>query len=290
MSIEQAREGSSVRSALHAAFERALVDFGATSAGEPIFGWRDRSVGAVVLVAGTHRWLRVVWSHERWARGQWWTGNQDAEAVQGLVKPHVLCVREHVVAPLVYRAELATLLPGQPVSETAVLRSVPELEAGWWHALERSMASIGSVSTERTAVDPSSVSQRISVFFGISVIVDTRRWRPCHGDLTWANVHAHPFAVADWEAWGRAPSGYDAAFLLGHSLLVPAVTHEIETRFGQELDSDDGVVAQLYVMTKLLTRADGGENRDLVGAVHRRVDRLIGQRTRTGLTRQGEHS
>jgi len=46
-------------------------------------------------------------------------------------------------------------------------------------------------------------------------------WTAAHADLHWANVLAPDCALVDWEGWGLAPAGYDAATLYVHSLLAP---------------------------------------------------------------------
>jgi hypothetical protein len=59
---------------------------------------------------------------------------------------------------------------------------------------------------------------------------------------------------------------------------VPHVADQIARRFRRDLESEGGIVSQLYVMTKLLTRADAGEHEHLVPALHRHVGRLLGAR------------
>lgn len=269
---------TSVRTAMRAAHARALSEMGARGLGRVRFGWRDRSIGSVVEHAGAQVWLRVVRSRRAQAGGDWWTGNLDASTLVGIPKPRVLDVRAWEDTSLVYRAELMSLLPGRACASSAVLERVPRLGDSWWDALVQSLGTVSRATTERRVLDPETVQRRISVFFGIDLDVDPSAWVPGHGDLHWNNLHCDPFAIADWEAWGLAPRGYDAAFLLGHSLGVPRIAERISRLFRADLESDGGVVSQLYVMTRLLARADAGENVALVPAVHRHVGRLLGAR------------
>jgi len=269
---------TAVRTALRLAYSRALADFGLDAIGRARFGWRDRSIGSVVERAGTRQWLRVVWSRRQWARNAWWTGNQDAAMITGVEKPRLLDVRAWEEGPLVYRAELMSLLPGRACAPTSVLARTPGLDESWWTDLERNLDAVAVTATDRTMLDPEIVRRRITVFFGIDLPVDQDDWVPSHGDLHWNNLHRDPFGIADWESWGLAPQGYDAAFLLGHSLAVPHVAEQIARRFRRDLETEGGIVSQLYVMTKLLTRADAGEHVGLVPAVHRHVGRLLGTR------------
>ncbi|MFI5800717.1 hypothetical protein [Streptomyces sp. NPDC051677] len=43
-------------------------------------------------------------------------------------------------------------------------------------------------------------------------------WTTAHADVHWANLTS-PLRLLDWEAWGRAPEGFDAATLYAYSLL-----------------------------------------------------------------------
>ncbi len=270
---------TALRTVLRMAHSRALAELGLDAIGRARFGWRDRSIGSAVEHAGSRHWLRVVWARREQAQGDWWTGNRDASsAVRGVAKPRVLDARAWEEGPLVYRAELMTLLPGRVCASTAVLDRAPLLDDAWWEELERSLGALSDTTTDRSVLDPDIMRRRITVFFGLDMEIDRAEWRPAHGDLHWNNLHRDPFAIADWEAWGLAPQGYDAAFLLGHSLAVPDAAAQIRRRFRTELESDGGVISQLYVMTKLLTRADAGEHVELVPLIHCHVGRLLGTR------------
>ena len=47
------------------------------------------------------------------------------------------------------------------------------------------------------------------------------RWATAHADMHWCNVTAPVCCILDWEAWGLAPRGFDAATLYCASLPVP---------------------------------------------------------------------
>lgn len=266
-----------VRRMLRQALARMATELEVRAIGEPVHGWHDRSIGSAVERGGDVLWLRIVWARAEWARGPWWTGNQDAGAIHIGVKPLFLDVREQTEGALVLRAELMTAVPGTPAAATPELRDGPAADAGWWSDLEQALVGVAATPTTRMSLDPAGIRRRIAVFFGREIDTDPGRWVSCHGDLHWNNIHTGPLAIVDWEAWGLAPRGYDAAFLLAHSLGVPAVADEIARRFRDDLETDDGVVAQLYALTKLLTRADGGAHPELIAPIHRHADRLIGR-------------
>ncbi|MFG2557103.1 hypothetical protein [Streptomyces sp. NPDC048581] len=51
----------------------------------------------------------------------------------------------------------------------------------------------------------------------------TTDWTTAHGDLHTANITAGTPYPLDWEGFGMALVGYDAATLPAYSLLVPAL-------------------------------------------------------------------
>ncbi|MCI1019304.1 aminoglycoside phosphotransferase [Microbacterium sp. C5A9] len=267
-----------LRADLRRAHERALAELGLDAVGRVQIGRRERSIGSAVRRGGSCWWLRVVRARREWARGPWWTGNQEAAALAGVAAPRMLEVRGWEDGAVVYRAEVSSMLPGRPCAPRAVIDRPPAVDEEWWNGLRSHLTRLADAPTERRALDPEVVRRRLAVFFGIDVRLDTAALLPAHGELHWRTVHRDPFGIADWEAWGLAPRGYDAAFLLGHSLAVPTIADEITHRFRDDLETDAGVVSQLFVMTKLLTRADGGEHGTLVPLIHRHVDRLLGAR------------
>ncbi|MGQ0778813.1 MAG: hypothetical protein ACT4NY_31120 [Pseudonocardiales bacterium] len=107
---------------------RAAGQFGLSVTGVPVFGWRLRSIGAIAHGPNGACWLRVVSEQPQWATGDFWTGNQDANALTGLPKPVVLASTEWDEAGWRFqRAEVMTLLPGEPCSPSDVARTEIEL-------------------------------------------------------------------------------------------------------------------------------------------------------------------
>ncbi|BDH12978.1 hypothetical protein HOK021_41570 [Streptomyces hygroscopicus] len=96
----------------------------------------------------------------------------------------------------------------------------PHLSEEWWASLD----ALATKHTNRIATpDTETLTQELvtgtihSVFPGVDTAVAD--WRPAHADLNWANVTAPVFCVFDWEDWGMAPCGLDAANLWGPPLL-----------------------------------------------------------------------
>ena len=256
---------------------RAATHFDVEVSAPLSFGWRLRSVGAAVVGAGSAGWLRVVSEETEWARDNAWTGNLDANAITGVVKPSVLDVFEWAEGDWRnQRAELMTKIPGESCSPTDVLRAPVNVLADWWDELRRTLDTLSAVSTERTYADQAHITARIHSRFGDRVDTTVTQWTTAHGDLHWSNLMRPRFGVLDWELWGRAPAGTDAATLLCYSLPVPGAAERVRAEFADVLGTPTGRVAQLYVIARLLRRIDGGDYPELATPLGRLARGLLG--------------
>lgn len=240
---------------------RAARHFGVTVDGEPVFGWRLRSIGVRVSRAGAWLWLRVVSDYPQWASGDGWTGNSDANALIGIAKPHLHDVCEWDDDGRRQRAELFTLLPGVPVSTTGVLHRPVHLPESWWGQLRANLDKLRNTPSGRINADQETVSRRSAAAFGADLRV--QRWETVHGDLHWANLLFPKLGILDWELWGQGHVGTDAATLYCHSLLVPAVADQVRSTFADVLEGADGRIAQLAVAARMLGRIEGGDYPEL---------------------------
>lgn len=255
---------------------RAAEHFDLTIDGPASFGWRLRSIGAPATRTNDDYWLRVVSEEPQWARGHTWTGNLDANTVTGIAKPRVLDVlewSEHDWRN--QRAEVLTKLAGSPCSPTDVLRQSPAVSSTWWTTLQRSLGRLAETRTDRVHADQARVTARIHERFGEAVDTAVDTWTTAHGDFHWANLMAPDLGVLDWELWGRAPTGIDAASLLCHSLLVPETADRIRARFDGVLNTRAGRIAQLYTAARLLRRIDGGDYPELAQPLRQLTHTLL---------------
>lgn len=76
-------------------------------------------------------------------------------------------------------------------------------------------------------------------------------WTPAHADLTWANVMGPEFCIIDWEDWGTAPRGLDAAALWGNALAVPTLADRVWNERRPDLESRPGRLMALFVCAKI---------------------------------------
>lgn len=124
--------------------------------------------------------------------------------------------------------------------------------------------------------------RRLLATFGVQIDPAQLEWTTAHGDVHWANVTAPRCWLLDWESWGRAPAGYDAALLLGTSLLQPETAARVRTVFSDVLDIPGGQLAQLLAAAKLLSLVEYGDHPELAIPLHRHtrtiVDQLTGRR------------
>lgn len=257
-------------------FANATAAANVTPVGEPVFGWSDRSMSSRVQTAAGDHWLRMVIEQQTWARGDFWNGNEAANVITGVAKPSVVGHWEWQDGIWMVRAELMTLVHGTPCSDTPELRQPIEPTTSWWDELHASLRALSEAPTQRTHLRQDDVTKRLAVFFGERPgKVTVSRWAAAHTDLHWANLRAPQCVLVDWEGWGLAPVGYDAACLYVHSLLHPDVAARVYAEFGNQLDSRDGLISQLYATTRLLLRIEQGDYPGMVIPLHRAAERAI---------------
>ncbi len=123
----------------------------------------------------------------------------------------------------------------------------------------------GPLPTDRVAVRQEWVDRTVPRFLDIPG-PPTTDWATAHGDLHTANLTAATPYLLDWEGFGLAPVGYDAAMLLAYSLLTPAFAHRVRDAF-PVLKTEPGRAAQIIVITELLQSASRGDRPELVPAL-----------------------
>lgn len=185
-------------------------------------------------------------------------GTASAEALRGIAKPAWLTgvAWRDDTEPVMWRADETEMLPAVPVSSSVVAED-PQLPEEWWNALSASLDALAAQHTNRIATpDTETLTQDLvrgtihSVFPGVDAAV--AEWRPAHADFNWANITAPVFCVFDWEDWGMAPRGLDAASLWGASLAVPALADRVRSERREDLESRDGMLMTLFVAAKIL--------------------------------------
>ncbi|MEU1507466.1 phosphotransferase [Kitasatospora sp. NPDC005748] len=216
---------------------------------------KRRSVGART---GRGTWVRI----ER--RGldrigvQGGDGTPAAEALDGIAKPAWLAglAWRDEAEPVMWRADETRLLPAEPAGP-AVVADQPELPPGWWAQLNASLDALARQRTNRIATpDTETITQELvtRTIHQVFPVVDATvsEWCPAHADLNWANVTAPEFCVFDWEDWGMAPRGLDAATLWAASLAVPELADRVRAERSADFARRDGKLMALFVAAKIL--------------------------------------
>jgi hypothetical protein len=185
-------------------------------------------------------------------------GTPSAEALHGIAKPAWLAgvAWRDEAEPVMWRADETELLKSTPVG-SAVVAEDPDLPPEWWAQLNASLDALAGQQTNRIATpDTETITQELvtqtirQVFPDVDTVVS--EWCPAHADLNWANVTAPEFCVFDWEDWGMAPRGLDAATLWAASLAVPELADRVRAERSADFASRDGKLMTLFVAAKIL--------------------------------------
>ncbi|MDB1086454.1 hypothetical protein PJ985_02575 [Streptomyces sp. ACA25] len=204
-------------------------------------------------------WVRIERRPFDRVGGQGWNGTECAALLEGVTMPrwHRGVAWRDPDAAVMWRVDETDLLPGAPVGGS-VLAADPQLPDEWWRALNASLDALAAQRTTRVAtpdtvmIAENGVAAAVRRFLPEGLDTALGRWRPAHADLNWANVTGPEFCLFDWEDWGMAPRGLDAASLWGNSLAVPALAERVRRERRHELESRDGKLMTLFVCAKIL--------------------------------------
>lgn len=217
---------------------------------------KRRTVGAP---SDRGTWVRVERRCFDKIGSQGWNGTECAALLEGVSKPqwHRGAAWRQPGDAVMWRADETDLLPSAPVG-SSVLAVEPALSDDWWQAFNTSLDALAEQHTRRVAtpdtmvITQSRVAAAIHRFLPGGVDATVKRWLPAHADLNWANVTGPEFFLFDWEDWGVAPQGLDAASLWGNSLAVPALAERVRRERSKDLESRDGKLMILFVCAKIL--------------------------------------
>ena len=240
---------------------------------------KRRSLGASTA-RGT--WVRIEVRTPAKTFGQGFNGAECAAVLPGIHAPRWLAgVSWHDFdREVLWRADETELIPDPPVKPGGVLVSPPHLSSQWWERLNVSLDALAGASTTRIAtVHTTPMTQdRItavlrSTFPALSDSTITE-WAPAHGDLNWANLTAPTCWLLDWEDWGTAPRGLDAAMLWVNSLAVHDLAERIRKERHDDLESRSGRLVSLYFCAELLA-AGPSYSGALADPAGKEADRLV---------------
>jgi hypothetical protein len=218
------------------------------------WGWQGRTYSRPVTASDGRAWLRLAASPTDRINATFWNGPLAAQKSlpPSLPRPRLREVHDWAEGPWSYRAELYDHEPVRPVSYAPTLTTAPDLPPAWWKDLTGALTDITAVRTSRLSVHQPFLDRAMPRYLGTPVATKAPSWSTAHGDLHFANLCAPTLRILDWEGWGLAPTGYDAAVLHARSLLIPPVAARIRREFAHILATPAGCHAELVVITQLL--------------------------------------
>ena len=195
------------------------------------------------------------------AQGQPGDGMEAAGMLRGVARPAWIRGLSWLdaSAQVVWRAdevELVTVAPARAAGPLGNLR----LSEAWWRALNESLDNVAGSRTTRIATpDTELMTQDLvtgwieRVFPGrVDTTITDNEWVPAHADFHWSNVTAVDFWILDWEDFGLAPRGLDAATLWLGSLSAPALAERVYRERHADLTGRSGMVMALFGCAKNL--------------------------------------
>ncbi|MFE7503899.1 hypothetical protein [Promicromonospora sp. NPDC057488] len=249
-----------------------------TIAGVAVHGLYDRTIAAPVSGSA---WLRLTTERPRWTEADtMWDGIATAtdEPFDGIPMPRHLRSVVWTDDGLVVRADLLTYVSQQAIGTGLVLDHDVDLPDSWWHAVHSALAPLRHINTtKRVAADPreDSFQNYFLALFGVRIDPDRVEMAMSHGDLHFGNLTAPELVILDWENWGWAPAGYDAAHLLCSAILQPTVADRVQTEFADVLGTYTGAVATLTAASKYLHHVESGEFPEVAVPIRRCAEKAI---------------
>jgi hypothetical protein len=218
---------------------------------------KRRTIGAATD-RGT--WVRIEVRGLEKLGGQGFNGAETAATVTGVAKPAWLASvawhdRERGV---MWRADETELISAAPIKSGGVLTVDPQLPASWWATLATSLDALTAADTTRVAtlhtvpITQARVTTEIQDAFGDRVDTSISEWAPAHADFAWANLTGPECWILDWEDWGLAPRGLDAAMLWSCSLAVSGLAETVHAMRRVDLDSRDGQLMMLFFVAGIV--------------------------------------
>lgn len=217
--------------------------------------WRPTISTLVRCSDGLVSWVKIacVSKDDAWFQA----GELTAASIAGAPKPDILRDFEWTAGGREWHAIQFSLAPSPAVLGQPSIAEPPlAIDDQWLIELKRAIDAVNKTPLSRWHVHPGRIARTIGQRFGSKAPYTVDEWQTAHGDLNWGNVTAPNLMLLDWEFWGAAPRGFDAASLLSHSLLDPQLSQRIAATFAGDLDTPSGLVARLYQYARRLKRIE----------------------------------
>ncbi|MFP3966915.1 phosphotransferase [Actinomadura fulvescens] len=175
-------------------------------------------------------------------------------------RPRLLGSTDWVRDEYAYRAELSSYISAPVCSSSPDLTRAITLPDTWWSHLRRACDAVTKTpapNNRQPVITQDYLHRAIPRYLG-EVDIDTtvQRWSLAHGDLHWANLTSPELTILDWEGFGPAPHGFDAAHLHAYTLPIPKQAARVRKTFADFLTTTEGRFAELAVAAILLQAAE----------------------------------
>jgi hypothetical protein len=181
---------------------------------------------------------------------------------------------------VMWRADETQLIDQAPIGRSAAASALPD---SWWTEFDTAMDELAATPTSRMAtpdLEPITVERVRGTIAKVLPDADAavEEWATAHADLNWSNLTGPELWVLDWEDWGRAPRGLDAARLWFSSLASPGLAEKILQHRHADLESPTGRTMRLFHCAQLLAWATKEE--PLYGPAKQAIEHLLGSPAR----------
>jgi hypothetical protein len=243
----------------HDAIKEACRILDADPDGEARYSERSRTIGIALRHRdGASSWLKlaqVSTRYDEWLRG----GELAIRPIDGVPMSEILREFACVASGIQWHAIQLSYAPSPVVlTQSWIARPLETIDDRWLEQLKQAVDAIGKSPLTRWSIHPGRIARLIARRFGRSAPYTVDEWRNAHGDLQWSNLTAPNLMLLDWEYWGAAPRGFDAATLLSHSFMDPALFRRIEATFADDLDTPSGIVVRLFQFSRILDQIEAG--------------------------------
>ncbi|MFI9485433.1 phosphotransferase [Promicromonospora sp. NPDC052451] len=252
----------------------AAERFGVRSEGDLVRGDFDRTLA--VRTSGP-AWLRVTAQRPEWTTELFWDGIASATGspFDEIPMPRHLATTQWADGGYVVRADLVTYVDRRAVGSGLVLRRDADLPGAWWDALRAGLAPLRrATGTRRAVLRPDALRSSLLASFGVEIDPGRLDWEVAHGDLHFGNLTAPGLTILDWETWGWAPAGYDAAVLACSAVLRPDVAARVRAELPVP-PTYSGAVARLAAADKYLSLVRLGRHPDVAVPLRRQAEAVL---------------
>ncbi|MEU1439652.1 hypothetical protein ABZ438_37130 [Streptomyces sp. NPDC005786] len=257
-----------------AAHTRAATALEGTATGPLVWGYQGRTLGRRT----DHPrhgpcWLRLQSAPAGKEGGKLWEGQEYAAHLFPTVqKPALHAIRDMEIDGYAYRAELTEYVDSPVLSPQPALGAEVDLTVSWLRTIRTNLDTIAATPTDRTAVRQQWIDRAVPTYTGRPAPQITD-WTCAHGDFHLANITASG-VILDWEGFGMAPRGWDAALLHAYALAAPATADRIHLALADTLDTEAGHQALLIVAADLLQSVSRGDHPQLAGPLRELIATL----------------